>query len=734
MTKTYKNYRYKIINKINNTRKIYKKIKPTYISTNISDTKEKILVKREKKIIVDKRKDLIDYLKHMNNPQQKNKYNPKDDYYSYINNKWLNLYNKEHKIDYTTVYDEFRIVQDNIYYELNDIFQKAILHPSSRLNKCMKNAYISLTKLNTQQQQQCVANHIVQLIDEYRQNKENVWDILGFFNSNELITVGCPFQWMIQSDNINRNIYSCYINPPAFSLLDTSVYFEDNINTNYKNQYRKRYKQYLSELFENAFGKDHLYDVDNIYRCEQKLVMCLVSQTEQEQEQEQEPEPEQDNTVYYRIKSKEAYEKYHFDWKKFAKSMGIENIPNEFITININYLSQATRLLLEEWNDSSWREFWIYLYIKQQQRFQDKGRYIYYSFFGIYQNKLTDLFDDMIKPVFFMCYFFPTFINKAYIEKNYNPDIEKYVSSFAQELLTVFIELVRNSKWLSKKTRLIAIDKLKNMNFIIGRRKLYMNDPILDYEADDAWGNIVKKSLWRHNISTRLIGKKIIAELPVIDWSATPPNVLGNIAAYSVNAYYLPTQNDVVISMGYLRPPFVDINKSIEYNLAEIGFTIAHEMSHALDNIGSNYTKNGIYKNWWTETDKKKYHKIQEDLVKQYETFAKRDGLQLNGWLAIGEDLADLSGFQICEELLLKINKDTLPIKKIDLETFYVYYAIQHKQLIKNKAIDIQLRTNPHPMNKYRTNVILSRSLIFREMYNIKKEDKMWWWNLQKIW
>ena len=414
--------------------------------------------------------------------------------------------------------------------------------------------------------------------------------------------------------------------------------------------------------------------------------------------------------------------------------MGIENIPNEFITININYLSQATRLLLEEWNDSSWREFWIYLYIKQQQRFQDKGRYIYYSFFGIYQNKLTDLFDDMIKPVFVMCYFFPTFINKAYIEKNYNPDIEKYVSSFAQELLTVFIELVRNSKWLSKKTRLIAIDKLKNMNFIIGRRKLYMNDPILDYEADDAWGNIVKKSLWRHNISTRLIGKKIIAELPVIDWSATPPNVLGNIAAYSVNAYYLPTQNDVVISMGYLRPPFVDINKSIEYNLAEIGFTIAHEMSHALDNIGSNYTKNGIYKNWWTETDKKKYHKIQEDLVKQYETFAKRDGLQLNGWLTIGEDLADLSGFQICEELLLKINKDTLPIKKIDLETFYVYYAIQHKQLIKNKAIDIQLRTNPHPMNKYRTNVILSRSLIFREMYNIKKEDKMWWWNLQKIW
>lgn len=725
MTQKYKNYHYKIINKINNkTRKVYKKIKPVYISPNVLFINERLFIKQNKNNIT-KKKELIDYLKYINHPDTLEKYNPKDDYYSYINNKWLTMYNKKHKLDYNSLYDEFRIVQDKIYYELNDILQRSILK-SSKMGKSIKNAYQSIVKLNTLQQQRCVANNIVKLIDEYRQKKENLWSILAFFNSNELIAVGCPFSWTIEPDNKDRNKYSCYINPPVFSLLDISVYFENDINTDYTKKYRRRYKEYLTAVFENAFGVNHLFEVENIYRCEQKLVMNLVKQ--------EDIEKNKDTPKYYRIYKKDAYNKYNFDWNEFSKNMGIEEVPEEFITSNLYYLLQTTTLLLEEWNNPSWREYWIYLYIRQQQRFEEAGRRIYYSFFGIYQNGLTDLYDDMLKPVFIMCYFFPTFLNNAYIEKNYNPNIQKYVSSFAQELLVVFIKLIKNNKWLSKKTRLLAIDKLKNMNFIIGPRKFYMNDPILDYESDDAWGNIVKKSLWRHNVATHLIGKKIIANIPVIDWSSTPPNILGNIAAYSVNAYYLPTKNEVVISMGYLQSPFIDIDKSIEYNLAEIGFTIAHEMSHALDDIGSNYNKNGIYTNWWSEKDKKKYYKIQEDLVKEYQIFAKRDGIIFDAWTTIGEDLADLSGLQICEEFLLEKNQEILPIKKIDLESFFIYYAVQHKQLIQKKAIDIQLRMNPHPMNKYRTNVILSRSDLFREIYNIKKGDKMWWWNSNKIW
>ena len=55
-----------------------------------------------------------------------------------------------------------------------------------------------------------------------------------------------------------------------------------------------------------------------------------------------------------------------------------------------------------------------------------------------------------------------------------------------------------------------------------------------------------------------------------------------------------------------MQKPFIDLGKSIEYNLAHLGFTISHEMSHSLDDVGSQYDYKWKLHNWWTEEDKKK--------------------------------------------------------------------------------------------------------------------------------
>ena len=75
-----------------------------------------------------------------------------------------------------------------------------------------------------------------------------------------------------------------------------------------------------------------------------------------------------------------------------------------------------------------------------------------------------------------------------------------------------------------------------------------------------------------------------------------------------------------------------------------------------------------------------------------------------------------------------------MPIKKLSFQVFWVYFAFQQRQKLNKKAIKAQLLTNPHPLDKYRTNVPLSRLEVFREMYNIKKGDKMYWPNTDTIW
>ena len=52
---------------------------------------------------------------------------------------------------------------------------------------------------------------------------------------------------------------------------------------------------------------------------------------------------------------------------------------------------------------------------------------------------------------------------------------------------------------------------------------------------------------------------------------------------------------------------------------------------------------------------------------------------------------------------------------------------MQIRQKISQKAILAQLKTNPHPLDKYRCNVPLSRLQLFRSVYNIKKGDRMYW-------
>jgi putative endopeptidase len=180
-----------------------------------------------------------------------------------------------------------------------------------------------------------------------------------------------------------------------------------------------------------------------------------------------------------------------------------------------------------------------------------------------------------------------------------------------------------------------------------------------------------------------------------------------------------------------LQKPFIDLDeRGIEYNLAHIGYTLCHEMSHCLDDSGSKYDHNGNLHDWWTKEDRHTFNQKVKDVVKQYETFALYDGIKMDGTLSIGENLADISGLTICMEYLRDFqqkNDDIVPIKSASFQIFFVYIAFQARQKILDKAIQAQLKVNPHPMDKYRVNCPLARLELFRNIYNVKKGDRMYW-------
>jgi putative endopeptidase len=652
--------------------------------------------------------------------------NPRNDFYSYINEVWINQKELDEAQKYIVQVDNFRLVQDKVYRELLDIVNEYIKNNNNKLSRELSNFYKAQLNLNTDAEIKKYSNDFLNTIDNIRKNG-NVWELLGFVNNDETISYGAPFSWTLNPDDKTPEVFRCYIQQPQLSLIDINIYFDDGTDVEYKKKYKLKFFEYLYNLFENSFGPNHGFNIEDIFFVEFDFIMAMSCT---------DIKGEKADSTYNKITAKEALNKYKFDWYTFSKEMGFKHTPEFFITTNINYLKCGTELLLKNWNSERWRTYWIYICIRQLNRWNQKGRNIMFEFSGKFVKGQEEIVKRDLAPIFSLGYAFNTFLTNEYIDKYQNEQRISYVKTMAEDLKTVFIRIIKRNKWLQPKTKEKALKKLYNFNLEVGSPKILREDPLLNYSSDDAWKNISKVSKWRHDKAIELEGKPVI-DIPVIDWAQVPPKFIGT-QAYVVNASYTPSKNGIYIPLGYIQKPFVDLEeRGIEYNLAHIGFTLGHEMSHALDDWGSQYDETGKLNNWWTEEDKKKFAKIQKDVIKQYEVFASYDGIKFDAEPSIGEDLADISGLAICREYLRDFqikNEDILPIKALSFEAFFVYFAYQQRQKISKKAIEAQLKTNPHPLDKYRTNVPLSRMPIFREMYKIKKGDKMWWHSTNKVW
>jgi predicted metalloendopeptidase len=658
---------------------------------------------------------------------------PNNDFYSYINERWLKDIDLEAQQGYIVQIDDFRLMQDKVYRELIEILDKYTSDPATKNTKegiCIRNAYAASKTFNTIEQTRCLAKKIVEYVDALFESDINLWQKLAKPNQNEIVSWGCPFVWSINPDDKNPKIYTCYLEPPQVTLLDIDIYFDYKEDTEedkkYKNKYRLEYLAYLYSLFEIAFGADHGFNVKDIYDCEVEMLNAMSCDLIKEQ----------DEDGYNLITKDEAIKNFEFDWVAFCKELGFKNVPDSFVTSNVNYLLCGTKLLKEKWNTPQWRIYWIYIYIRQQCRWNEFGYLNNFEFLGKFLRGQEAAVDLKIKPVFTMGFLFNTFLTNQYILNYTNEEAVNYVKMIGEDLKRVFIRIIKRNKWMEPNTKRIALDKLQNITIMVGKPPLLIEDPLLDYKPDDPWGNLVKMSLWRHQRAVELVGKSVI-DIPAIDWSEIPPKFISK-QSYVVNAMYTPTENSIYIPLGYVQKPFVDLEeRGLEYNLSHIGFTIAHELSHSLDDFGSKYNKHGKLEDWWTEKDKKEFKKIQDNIVKEYETFAAYDGIKFDAWPSIGENLADIAGFSICLEYLRDFqqkNQDILPIQALSFRVFFVYFALQSRQKISKKAILAQLKTNPHPLDKYRCNVPLSRSRIFRAIYEVKKGDKMWWNSLNTVW
>jgi predicted metalloendopeptidase len=683
-------------------------------------------------------KDLVEKLKN----QSKNHTKPNSDFYTYTNDVWIKNVKKDFTQNYITQFDDFRTVQDITYYKLRDIIEEEFKtdRKNEKFTKNLKNFYDSTIRFEPVETSKKVLKNIIEEIDIIRSNKDNLWKMLAYLSRIEMIAINTPLYFKIDINEENSK-YSCHLYSCEPELLDIQVYVDDGLNVEYKKNYRKHFFDFQDIAYKILIDDHHNLNPVDVFEVQQQLYNSFVCENVKGLKENTNNNKNNNIVFETKIKSDEALTKYKFDWEKFCKELGFKEVPGEFYTNNLNYFACCTKLMIDNWHTEKWRTFWIWLYTKALIRLTDNGAQFYVNFYAIFMRGAKQQVPFAIRSVLFSSCVFSTYLSKKYYEKYYDKNIIDYVTKMSQELLGILYKIIKRNKWLSIDAKEKILDKIKNITFRIGysdEQLKLIEDPLFEYTSDNLVKNMWLYFNWKIERQMDMIGKDYTdVAMGNMNWQAFPLSPMSN-ETYLVNAFYVPLKNLIFIPLGYLQKPFIDLEMGLEYNLAQIGFTIAHEISHSLNEYALNLDEKGnLTKSYLSDPkDSLNYKKIVNNIHKQFEVNYKKDKIYFD-FGGLDESFADISALTICSEYLRNYhnkNNTIAPVIALSFETFFLYYSIRTRGKVNKKSIDIQIKTNPHPLNKYRCNIPLTRSEVFRAIYNVKKGDGMWWENTDTIW
>lgn len=307
---------------------------------------------------------------------------------------------------------------------------------------------------------------------------------------------------------------------------------------------------------------------------------------------------------------------------------------------------------------------------------------------------------------------------RRYVQHHVEHTLRAEVTQLAEMLRASFLRRLQNVKWMSPRTRERAIRKLRRMRFKIahpGDATGWRREPRLTLDANDLCGNLSRLTEWGHQDELRREGQPVVAEI----WEDAPQ---------TVNAYYYPSRNEIVMPAAILQPPYFATSNTVAQNLGGIGATIGHEMTHGFDDEGRHYNEVGCLENWWTPADAKGFEQHKRSIVQQYGQLTAADR-HVNGELTCGENIADMGGIMIAQDSLLRYCAEKgLEAAATDdmLRDFYRSYARSWCEHTRPQAMRERLLSDPHSPERHRVNAVLGRIPEFQRVFGITKKDAMY--------
>jgi putative endopeptidase len=611
------------------------------------------------------------------------------DFYTEINHKWL----KTHRIEkHQSCLDLFHILETKNEIELKKCFEN-LKKKDKKVNKICK----SFSHYNND----LTIQRILALWQRFQDSEGDIYKTFGLS-----IQYGIDILFsVIISDDFKKPETKC------ISIVETSLSSNDILiflhpQSLESKKFKKVFILFLNNIFKCVFGNKHLFQVEDIWDTEVEIAKYMYK------------EPAVPIETFYNVFNTNKLF-YSFDFKKLFSVMGLSS--STIIIHNPKFFEHYLNLF----ETPKMKTYFLYRVIIQHSHFHKELRKLCFSFYSKYLHGIkkeksfeADTFKLLHDGILNIS------LSKEYLKKTDCSKEIQLCKEICQDIVKQMIVRISNNTFLHHGTKEKATDKIKNVRFVIGSSEnfqLCLLDTLRLEDISDE-NPFINIQLFRDFVRNQTL--KHFNEKRVLLTKEWDQSKCGNV--YDVNAYYLASDNTIVLPLGILKPPFLDVKKSLAHNLGFLGSTIGHELFHAIDDEGCKFDKFGNYNNWWSKQDLVHYKKSQKYIVKMYEDYAKQnDNIKINGKISLGENIADIGGMLVSEMVLLE-NKNQNQDQ--DLKEFFIAYAKQWRILYSKKEFETKRMYDVHALFKYRTNCVLLFSKNFQRLYKKDNKDYTFFW------
>ncbi|CAN0039237.1 unnamed protein product [Lampetra planeri] len=315
-------------------------------------------------------------------------------------------------------------------------------------------------------------------------------------------------------------------------------------------------------------------------------------------------------------------------------------------------------------------------------------------------------------------------LGARFVRATFDQSSKSVAEGMITEIRSAFEAGLGKLTWMDPETIEAAKEKADAIYDMIGFPDFILKPEELDkvftqYEVieEDYFQNVLNY----YNFSSRMSSEQLRKPPSRDQWSMTPP---------TVNAYYSPSKNEIVFPAGILQAPFYARNYPKSLNFGGIGVVMGHELTHAFDDQGREYDKDGNLRPWWKNSSVEAFKRQTACMREQYAAYAL-SGEHLNGKQTLGENIADNGGLKAAYnayEAWVSHAGEEPPLPALDLSSrqlFFVGFAQVWCSVRTVESTHEGLVTDPHSPAQYRVIGTVANSPEFAQHFNCPPDTPM---------